>query len=97
VGLGEGPYPRSASGLSQAAIISVPSLLHFSDLEDFRAAIWARTLDRRATILHRHLFGVFDLDLLSLLDAVTLGHRWPSFHCLGGRARGRREIELRRM
>jgi hypothetical protein len=50
-------------------------LLHFSDLEDFRATVWARTLDRRATILHRHMFGVFDLDLLSLLDAVTLGHR----------------------
>src|SRR5262249_39068589 len=46
----------------------------FPDLEDFRPAVRADALDRRATVFHRHLFRVFDLDLLTLFDAVTLRH-----------------------
>src|SRR5213078_324464 len=44
------------------------------DLEDLRAAVRARPLDRGATVFHGHLLGVFDLDLLALFDAVTLWH-----------------------
>src|SRR5215471_9903272 len=49
-------------------------LFQFADLEDFGAAVGADALNGRAAVFHRHLFGVFDLDLLALLDAVTLGH-----------------------
>src|SRR5438067_8219444 len=49
-------------------------LVQLSDPEDLRAAVGARALNRRATVLHGHLLRVLDLDLLLLLDAVALGH-----------------------
>src|SRR5687767_2209256 len=52
------------------------------DLEDLRAAVGAGALDCRATVLHGHLLGILYLDLLALLDAITLGHRTGSFRCL---------------
>jgi hypothetical protein len=68
--------------------------LEFPDLEDFGPAIGADALDRRAAIFHGHLFGVFDLDLLPLFDAVTLGHNEPSFRRrFGGSARVTREVD----
>src|SRR5438270_8766380 len=51
----------------------------FADFEDLGAAVGAGPLDRRPTVLHGHLLGVLDLDLLALLDAVTLWHGHPSF------------------
>ena len=48
--------------------------LELSDLEDFGPAIGTYALDRRATVFHGHLFGFFDLDLLTLFDAVALSH-----------------------
>src|SRR5437870_2422747 len=51
----------------------------FPDPEDLRAAVGARALNRRATVLHGHLHRIHDLDLLLLLDAVALGHRATSW------------------
>src|SRR5437899_12543481 len=44
-----------------------------ADPEDLRAAVRARAVNRRATVLHRHLLRVLDLGLLPLLTAVALG------------------------
>src|SRR5438067_13070793 len=49
-------------------------LVQLSDPEDLRAAVGARALNRRATVLHGHLLRILDLDLLLLLDAVALRH-----------------------
>jgi hypothetical protein len=68
--------------------------LEFPDLEDFGPAIGAEALDRRAAIFHGHLFGVFDLDLLPLFDAVTLGHKSALLSPpLRGSARVAREVD----
>src|SRR6266516_2370386 len=48
--------------------------LQLADLEDLRPAVRAGALDRRTAVLHRHLHGVLDLDLLALLDAVSGRH-----------------------
>src|SRR4051794_10752881 len=49
------------------------------DLEDLGAAVRARALNSRATVLHRDLLRILDLDLLAFLDAVALRHRGPPF------------------
>ena len=71
-------------------------LFEFADLEDFGAAVGADALDRGATVFHRHLLGVFDLDLLALFDAVTLGH-WGSPFAAVGMTRVYARDGLRRM
>src|SRR5262249_19593886 len=55
--------------------------LEFPDLEDFRPAVRADALDGWATVFHGHLFGVLNLDLLALFDAVPLRHEGSSFRC----------------
>ena len=74
-----GLHPPPSTGRTQPGFKLYA--LEFPDLEDFRPAIGADALDRRATVFHGHLFGVFDLDLLTLFDAVTLRHDGPSFRC----------------
>ncbi len=73
------------------------ALSEFPDLEDFRPAVGADTLDRRATIFHRHLFGVLDLNLLALFDAVTLRHVRTPFAVASRQSCADREGGLRRM
>src|SRR5690349_24954148 len=68
------PTRHTLPGRAGFKFLSGRALFEFSDLEDFRPAVRADSLDSRATVLHRHLFGVFDLDLLTLFDAVTLRH-----------------------
>src|SRR5512134_3921813 len=53
--------------------------VELSDLEDLRPAVRAGALDRGATVLHRDLHWVLDLDLLAFLDAVALRHSRTSF------------------
>src|SRR4051812_15713477 len=57
-----------------AGVSAGERLLQFPDLEDLGPAVGAGALDRRPTVFHGHLLGVFDLDLLALFDAVTLWH-----------------------
>src|ERR1035437_1884025 len=45
-----------------------------ADSEDLAAAVGADALSRRLAVLHRDALGVLDLDLLLVLDAVSLGH-----------------------
>src|ERR671937_1220983 len=59
----------------------------FADLEDLGPAVGADPFDGGATVFHGHLFGVFDLDLLALFDAVTLWHE-PSLRALTARTVG---------
>src|SRR5262245_3841841 len=54
-------------------------LVQLPDLEDLGTAVGARALNRRASVLHRDLLRVLDLDLLAFLDAVALSHREPPF------------------
>src|SRR5437764_15141660 len=63
---------RRASTATAAG--SVRRLGEFADLEDLGAAVRTRPLDGGTAVFHRHLFGVFDLDLLALFDAITLWH-----------------------
>src|SRR3954454_21914610 len=66
------------SGMRREAISRLlprnESLVELPDLEDLCAAIGTRALNRSATVLHGHLLRILDLDLLLLLDAVTLSH-----------------------
>src|SRR5204863_503476 len=69
----------SASAPRGAARDCRRRLGELADLEDLRAAVRARALDRGTTVLHGHLLRVLDLDLLAFLDAVTLSHHRTSF------------------
>src|SRR6266487_4382237 len=53
--------------------------LELADLEDLGPAVRARALNSRATVLHRDLLRILDLDLLAFLDAVALSHLRTSF------------------
>src|SRR3954453_21156083 len=80
----EPPHPIAAaasaaisSGMSREAIsrpLPGQALVEFPDPEDLRPAVRACALNSRATVLHRHLGRVLDLDLLLLLEAITLRH-----------------------
>src|SRR6266550_5445157 len=52
------------------------------DLEDLGPAVRARALNSRATVLHRDLLRILDLDLLAFLDAIALRHRGPPFETI---------------
>src|SRR5271157_2049270 len=52
----------------------VASVRSGADPEDLATAVRASSLCRRLAILHRDPLGVLDLDLLLVLDAVSLGH-----------------------
>jgi 1-acyl-sn-glycerol-3-phosphate acyltransferase len=72
--------PPDPAGRRAGRTRSSNQLVELADLEDFGAAIGARALDRRATVLHGHLLRVLDLNLLAFLDAVALGHvKGPPF------------------
>src|SRR3954452_15661207 len=78
------PHPSAAaatpairSGWSRETIsrpLPVRRLFELSDLEDHGPTVGACALNRWATVLHGHLLRGLDLDLLLLLDAITLGH-----------------------
>src|SRR5919201_5691249 len=61
-----------------------PELGELPDLEDLGSAVGARALNRRATVHHRDLLRVLDLDLLAFLDAIALRHRGPPFEPIPG-------------
>ena len=83
------PRQRDHGGLSELKGALRPLSLHLSDLEDLRAAVRARALDRRPPVLHRDLLRVLDLDLLAFLDAVAPQASGLSFREMSVAARGR--------
>src|SRR3954468_9025521 len=72
----------TANSGTRRAVISRPLparwLVELPDSEDLRPAVGAGALNCRATVLHGHLLRILDLDLLLLLDAITLRHNVTS-------------------
>jgi len=66
------------------------------DAEYLATATRAGALNGRLAILHRDFLGILDLDLLLVLDAITLGHvEPPNTRCQKGPRRPKTLRSLR--